>query len=192
MRFQEFMHPGILTLQARVAKLARLMPGLPQFVEPLRLAETRETLSGEVPPGEMKRLAGILLEQGTPVRFSLEFLHDERGDPCIRGEFSTALTMRCQRCLEPVTLEVAGPIDVVLVTEEKDAERLPAGVEPVLLHDRKLQLAGFLEDEVLLALPFSPAHPAGECAAIEPGAKAAGSVSNPFSALADLKAGKRN
>lgn len=183
MSYRENIHPDVLTLCRRVDKLARLMPGLPQFLEPLRLAETRETLSGELQADGMQRLGGLLHAKAGTVRFRLSFERNDRGFVCISGEFSTKLTLVCQRCLEPLETEVAGPIAVALIANLGDAERLSGDREPVLLHDHTIHLACFLEDEILLALPLAPTHAAGVCAATGTGSNTASLKANPFAAL---------
>jgi len=71
-----------------------------------------------------------------------------------------AVSMTCQRCLEPVSC----PIDIVtrllLVTghAQADAEPLDEDAYDVLVASGALNISELVEDEVILALPLSPMH----------------------------------
>ncbi|MBI2970521.1 MAG: DUF177 domain-containing protein [Gammaproteobacteria bacterium] len=168
------------------------MPGLPQYLEPLRLVETREILSGELQVEGMQRLNELLHEHAGSVRFRLSFERDDQGRVCIRGEFSTRLALTCQRCLEPVPVDVTGPIDVALVTDDREAEQLPGGVEPVMMQEWKIHLPAFLEEEILLSLPLVPAHTAGECGIAGAGTAEPVPLAGPFAVLQRWKSEKRD
>ena len=103
----------------------------------------------------------------------------------------------CQRCLQPVALD----LDVVrafrFVANEATAEALDAESEDdVLALPRRLDVHDLVEDELLLALPLVPMH--AECpqglpravgfdATDEPVTEA---PAKPFAALASLKRGR--
>jgi uncharacterized protein len=97
--------------------------------------------------------------------------------------------LECQRCLQPVALDLDVTRSLRFVADEATAEALDADSEDdVLALPRSLDLHALVEDELLLALPLVPMHErcpqrlpmtAGETAA-EPARK-------PFAALAGLK-----
>jgi uncharacterized protein len=161
-----------------VDKLARLMPGLPQYIEPQRLADVGGNIAGRLRIDDMRRLADLLLERAGTVTFRLEFSLNEQGSVRIEGEYATTLAVLCQRCLEPLELDVAGPIDVIL------DDLLPA------LVDDRLHVSGFVEDEVLLGLPLAPMHGAGQCPANIRSGQADAAEAGPFAVLAELKTAK--
>jgi len=178
--------PVVLTAPGRVAKLARLMPGLPQYVDPLRLAETEESIAGRLAVGAMPRLRETLRDDSGTVEFRLKFRRDEQGLVRIQGEFSTSLRTICQRCLEPLELKLAGVINVTPVGAATGLQSVPVEPEPLMLSEGGIHLPGFIEDEVLLALPIAPMHGAGECAQ-RPGARPdARQRARPFAVLKGL------
>ncbi len=147
-----------------VAKLARLMQaGPPQFIEPARLADKKERFLGELDVIDLHRLNGLLQGKEGKISFELNFDRDERRRISITGGFSSILSMRCQRCLLPLQVNVEHAIDIVLLADEEDAKTLPRGQESLLFTDKMLSLADLIEEELLLALPLAPAHETGAC-----------------------------
>ena len=134
-----------LTGQGGADKLARLMPGLPQYIEPLRLTESGEEISGSLPVSALQRLAGQLHDPRGTVEFRLVIGKNEQGLVRIRGEYSTQLTMTCQRCLEPLGLRIANTIDLALVPGAVQAGQLPAEIEPLTLVEGHIHLASFIQ-----------------------------------------------
>ena len=170
-------------------KLARLMQhGPPQFIDPLRLAESKEELSGSLSIEGMHRLEHLLSENTASVEFKLRFERDASGRICILGNYSTSLSMQCQRCLQNITVEIEKTIKIGLVKDESEAAMLPRELEPLLLETKVLSLPLLFEDELLLALPLAPNHDNDECHRQESSAdESLSEKPNPFAVLKDLK-----
>jgi uncharacterized protein len=66
----------------------------------------------------------------------------------------------CQRCLQPCAVEVDESARVMVVRDED--EQIPGGFEPFVGTPEHLSLAALVEEQVLLALPLVPMHPAGD------------------------------
>jgi len=67
--------------------------------------------------------------------------------------------LTCQRCLQPVALDLDAMRALRFVADEATAEALDAECEDdVLALPRLLDLHGLVEDELLLALPLVPMH----------------------------------
>lgn len=153
-----------MTVQPCVAKLPRLMQaGLPQFIDPERFADKREDLSGVLPIDSMQRLHELLSKKTGSVQFELHFDKDKQGRIHISGQYNASLNMNCQRCLRSLEVDICGLFNVVLVTDEDEAAKLPRDVEPLILTERKLSLPIFFEDELILSLPLAPNHETNEC-----------------------------
>jgi len=178
-----------LTVPSGVAKLPRLMqPGPPQFFDPARLADSRDELSGALDIDGMHRLHALLSDDVGSVQFTLHFVKDEHGRIRVSGQYSSSLSMECQRCLGPVQVDIAGSIDVVLLFNEEEAGNLPGKAEPLILVGREVSLLQFLEDELLLALPLAPSHDTQGCHAQSSHyGKENENRQRPFAALKDLK-----
>jgi uncharacterized protein len=103
----------------------------------------------------------------------------------------------CQRCLQPVALDLEVTRALRFVADEATAEALDAESEDdVLALPRRLDLHELVEDELLLALPLVPMH--AECpvslpmsTSDEPSAPSAEPAPRPFAALAGLKRARK-
>jgi uncharacterized protein len=99
------------------------------------------------------------------------------------------VTLVCQRCLQPMTHELRSDSQLAFVTQ--DSDRVPAGYEAITGDPKRVDLAGLVEDELLLALPAIARHaPGANCRlpgdaepATEP---AAPEMRRPFAGLKDL------
>lgn len=96
----------------------------------------------------------------------------------------------CQRCLQPVTIDVEVARPLRFVAGEALAAALDAESEDDVLElSTSLDLHALVEEELLLALPLVPMHehclpPLQDAAA---GASAPDAAAHPFAALARLK-----
>ncbi|MEI7465093.1 MAG: DUF177 domain-containing protein [Burkholderiales bacterium] len=101
----------------------------------------------------------------------------------------TRLALICQRCLQPVDTEVHAQRSFQFVADEALAAKIDAdSEEDVLALSRTLNLIELVEDELLLALPLAPRHPA--CTQpLSPSQEAEPFEErpNPFAVLGDLK-----
>jgi uncharacterized protein len=100
-------------------------------------------------------------------------------------EASLTLPQRCQRCLEPMTVDISVnrwfrfvDDEATALTEDDECE------EDLLVTSTELNTIELLEDELLLAMPLIVSH--GNC---QPPASAAlvDDLPHPFAALAGLK-----
>jgi uncharacterized protein len=167
--------------------------GLPAFIEPLRLAERRQSLAGYVALARCRRLAESLADTEGEVEVDLEFDREGPRRVVVRGSVRAELRLVCQRCLEPMTLRVEAPVRLVVVRSEAEADRLEEGEDPLLVGQDPISLVEMVEDEILLALPQVPTHPPAVCGgpALAPGADGDGprAGGGPFATLASLRGG---
>ena len=139
------------------------MPGLPEFIEPQRLADQAETVSGEIPVADMPRLGELLCDRDSAVTVRLQFSRNEHGQVHIEGDYRAPLKLICQRCLEPLETVQGKTIDVTVTDEGQSLDMISDRTEPITLSGGRLQLARFIEDEVLLGLPIAPRHAQDAC-----------------------------
>ncbi len=149
--------------------MSNQMPhSLPEFVDPLRLAETRQTLKGRVAVTAMPRLMAAL-DMPSPARgevdVDLAFSVDGQGVRRVLGSLHAELDAICQRCLQPMILPLHVNIALGIVRALDEAEQLPDEYEPLVLASvtEGQSLAAIIEDELLLALPVAPLHEEGQC-----------------------------
>ncbi|MEJ2761738.1 MAG: YceD family protein [Gammaproteobacteria bacterium] len=162
-------------------------PRLPQYIEPARLAEASESVTGRLDLEGMQRLRAVLCEPRAEIAFSLHFQKDERGFIIIRGEFATDLVLRCQRCLEPLPVRLEKTIGIGWATDTAGLEAVPEDLEPTLAKEPRVALRDLIEEEVLLGLPMAPAHAEEECPASVLLQELKAHKDKPFAVLKNMK-----
>ena len=165
---------------------------------PLSLEQLREMseLTGQLHSGQLPRVDAVALANKAGVKVRLQF---DSGDAAVlvNGEFGATLTLVCQRCLEPVSVELGDKVRVALVDADKAAD-IPEGYESVVVGNEGIRLVELLEDEILLSIPLSARHDAGECGELaarlsELGATSGDSGTNtPFAGLGQMLRKKQN
>lgn len=131
---------------------------LPEFIEPLVLADKQVVLTGDLPVSRLERLSDLLYANAGAIKVSLAFGKDGR-QVRIDGSVKGVLTLQCQRCLQPVKWTVDCGIRLAVVASIDQANRLADGYEPLLLESEgKILLKDMIEDEMLLSLPDFPKH----------------------------------
>jgi uncharacterized protein len=145
----------------------------------------------------MPRLAPLLTSLEGEAAFALAFRLDEEHRPVVGVEVQAELSLSCQRCMRPMRLPVDAAATLAVVSGPDEAERLPEELDPLLLEDDRVALRSLIEDELILAVPNAPMHPASECSvrletvnADPEGAEqttAEPARDNPFAVLASLK-----
>ena len=156
---------------------------LPEFVDPFRLACQQTRMNGVVPIAAMTRIAALVRDASGVVEVALRFRMSASGVPRADGGARLTARLTCQRCLDPLDLELAPELKVAFTDGDEAAGRaeLVAGYEP-LECDGRIGLTTIVEDEILLALPDFPMHQAGLCTAAGE-AGASGPEESPFSSL---------
>lgn len=160
---------------------------LPGRIDPAKLAQKQAVLRGDLPFSACERLLEVALNPDGHVSLELAFGR-ERGFVRVRGWVEATVRMQCQRCLETVDLPVRSEVDLGVVASLDEADRLPGSCEPLMREgDALLVLSELAEDEIILALPYIPRHPA--CGGREEENESApmGETRQPFGALAGLK-----
>jgi uncharacterized protein len=164
---------------------------LPALIDPIRLADEGARLAGELPFSEFPRLragadAGSKAE---PVAIELAFERTVQGVRLMRGRLHARLSMTCQRCLEPVTVELeANPFAELLRPGDRPVGS--SGDADALVVEGPLRLSEIVEDELLLVMPMVPMHDEGECVAPDVSAEPAAPdrKRSPFSVLRERRA----
>jgi uncharacterized protein len=173
----------------------------PSRLEVQAFAKEAGQLDGRWPLLQLVRVADSALDGGDVTR------HDTEVDWSARGELraapggesqiwlhvkaSTAVSLECQRCLQPMAVALEINRNFLFVHGEDAAAQLDADSEDdVLALTRALDLRELIEDELLLALPIVPRHEVCPVPLpVRPNDPLAEEKPNPFAALAALKRG---
>ena len=109
---------------------------------------------------QLPRLQEAGARDGSRIDVRLRFsLFDEQ--PAVDGTLSGTVLLSCQRCMQPVAVQIDERFQVILVRQESADE--PGGYEPVIADPARFDVRWLAEEQALLALPLVPQHAAGEC-----------------------------
>lgn len=112
--------------------------------------------------GDFERLAQEFVDPEAKMQFRVSGKQDSRGRPQLHCKLMAEVQMLCQRCLKPVDVTIESDHLLYLAASEAEAERLETVLADedveVMVVDQALDLAGVIEDEVLLTLPLVPLH----------------------------------
>ncbi|MDO9424506.1 MAG: YceD family protein [Methylobacter sp.] len=172
---------------------AVMLARLPEYIDPLHLADKRGELKGQIPVSSLDRLADLLFDDTGAVTVDLFFGREGRLAK-IEGHMEAVLELECQNCLQAVQWPVKHTVKLGIVTSIDQADRLPEDYEPLIVVEGKMPLKNIVEDELLLILPAFPKH-SHNCLADKSGNKEAdfalneqqSPTKNPFSILVKFK-----
>jgi uncharacterized protein len=168
----------------------------PLVIEPRKFAREGASIGGSLAAESLQRLAELLFDspraggpQGGTIEYRVTGFVTFNNQPALRLELEGQVGLRCQRCMERLSFPLKLRREIVLVAGVDEFEQ-PADedelVDTIPATDR-IDVRELVEEEILLALPMAPRHPAGECQlrSLEP-VGSQGSAS-PFAVLARLK-----
>ena len=161
---------------------------LPEFIEPLRLAQHERSLQGLMPIAEMARLQDSLCDNQGDISIVLRLQYDDQHRPVILGKIQGQLALLCQRCLQPMQYELQREVVLFVLKTGQSDEGLPDSADFLTLEQSSLSLWELVEDEVILSLPIVSLH--AQCPHNEyslPDDIAQTDRPNPFQLLAKLK-----
>jgi len=129
-----------------------------------RLGRERAVIEGSVDAHELPRVGDLLSEGPATIAWRIEGTVDPSGRPALRIGLQGAVTLVCQRCLADFEWPIDQATEVLLARDEAELAALDAdsSLEVVLAQGPTDPLT-LVEDELVLALPFAPRHPDGEC-----------------------------
>jgi len=114
-------------------------------------------LSESVPAAAFPRLAETLADTAAAVRVDVRVSRSSSGIAMVEGRLEGRFRRQCQRCLEPVDIDVAAELKLAVTGQDAD-DSVPAGFEPWQSDEGDVVLKDLLEDELLLALPMIARH----------------------------------
>jgi uncharacterized protein len=166
---------------------------LPQRFNPDLLARDGTRFEIVLPQSRMERLSNILLSDLNDVHITARFSR-RKDHIVVSGGFKTVFALQCQRCLEPMDMEIVENFELVFVEDNKTAENLPKQLDPVVLDEHgQIHVVDLFEDELMLHVCDIPKH--ADSAICKVGQTEFGDLPhdveegkpNPFSALKDLQ-----
>lgn len=167
---------------------------LPNKVDPRRSADQGVSYADcHLPLNRLSRLTSFLVDSDGDIDVSLFFGVDEQRQRYLSGTAAIKVNLLCQRCLEPVAVQLNAELNLGIVSDEEDAKNLPQRYDPLLIESEFFDPASAVEDELILTLPIVPLHDDCEVKKSygdEQQAAEDDKKENPFSILAQLKGKK--
>jgi uncharacterized protein len=168
--------------------------GSSDLVDCARLAEEAAALRRVYEMGELPRLRDLLAEPRGTLSATFAFTKLASGRPGARVSIEASPQLVCQRCMQGFGLRATGASEIEFATSEDPAEsESESEREFFRMENGRVSLRELAEEELLLALPISPAcnspqscGKAPSYAAGDETAGATGDMRRPFSALQDL------
>lgn len=160
--------------------------GLPVRVDVERLTARDARIDSITPIASMKRLVELLADDEGSVESELRFSRYS-GHRHIDGGAHAVVHVACQRCLEPMSVELDTDISLVIVDDDAEIPALPDDAEAVVSEDGAVSPLELVEDELILALPIVAMHEAAQCVAEMKDFETPVERTNPFDVLKQLK-----
>jgi len=123
-------------------------------------ARAGSTIARHFAAADLPRLSEAGGREGSSIEANFQFAHFE-GRPAVSGELHGTAVLTCQRCMQPVPIEIDDRFQVMIVEEDRSDE--PGGYEPVVAKPSRFDLRWLVEEQVLLALPLVPMHENADC-----------------------------
>lgn len=141
---------------------------LPDTIKPFKLARQNARLVGVVPLRAFENLAvGVdNVDIASDVKVDINFETGPGGVALISGQLMASIPFQCQRCLEPVVIEVSASVQTAVFEQEVDEDALPEGFEPIQVEAEQVRLVDLIEQELILAAPIVPTHEHCELVAV--------------------------
>ena len=130
---------------------------LPETLDFFKQVERDKRFHGALSLGGLDRLVSGLASDKGEAEAEISFT-TRAGVPCLAGKVRANVEMVCQRCLEPVQMQIEGSFRFGLVESEEEFDNLPAEFEPFIVTDGEQSLYDVLEDELILSLPLVSRH----------------------------------
>jgi uncharacterized protein len=165
---------------------------LPTTLDVRKAAAREVSVSGVVALSNLDRIQGALASNVGQVEVTCDFRRDQQYRCLVAISLKCSVAVNCQRCLEPMTVDIDCSNVLALVKDDEQARQLPARLDPLLEDGGPCNLWTLVEDELMLSLPIVSYHESEVCKLnlddySAPVEVEADEESNPFKVLEQLK-----
>jgi len=134
---------------------------LPTRFDPDLVARDGTRFEVTVPFDHFPRLVSMLALKEGVMHASATFSR-RKDHIVVAGRLRASWPLECQRCLEPMQVEIDEPYELVFVDSEEESRALPDVFDPVVLDENgQIHLVDLFEDELILHVPNIPRHAEG-------------------------------
>ena len=138
---------------------------LPLYIDIRKAFDLESVFEGSCSLERLPRFADCLASPDGEVSGKLRFGSTGTGRRVITGSVSATVEVVCQRCLEPLSLELADTIQLALVESESESQSdsLEAAWDPWVVDGPKISIASLLEEQLMLCMPLVSYHRDERC-----------------------------
>ena len=136
---------------------------LPIYIDIRKAFDLESVFEGSCSLERLPRLADSLASLKGEVSGKLQFVTTEAGRRVILGSVTATVEVICQRCLEPLSLQLADAIQLALVESESQIDSLEAQWDPWMIDGPRIIIASLLEEQLMLCMPLVNYHPDDRC-----------------------------
>ena len=144
---------------------------------------------GVTPVAEMTRLIKDCADSSGTIAWKVQGGTSKLGYPQLTLSVAGSVQLICQRCLTPFSYPIDASTTLMLGKDDEHADEIEDAVDDesvdVIVGSRAMNMADLIEDEALLALPFSPRHEQCPDTALLDSVNT--EMKSPFAGLRDLK-----
>ena len=169
---------------------------LPSQIDVRKLTAKGAEINSQFGVNAMSRLTSLLANDKGVVSTELNFYIDDDRKRRIDGQVKAEVNVVCQRCLEPVLVEIESSFNLAVVWTDEEAKQLNKTLDPLIVGEELSDLTEIVEEELILCLPIVSYHDNENCKqevhafgedepALEEEPK-----DNPFKVLEQLKSNK--
>lgn len=134
-------------------------------VDAWKLSRERRSVEGNIDAHRLTRVGELLAPGPAGIGWRLSGTTDADGRAALELALDGEVTLTCQRCLDVLQWPVHVRGTTLLAGSAAELAALDAHAEAeVVLAAEPVDPLELVEDELLLALPFAPRHPADACA----------------------------
>ncbi|MBT4518854.1 MAG: hypothetical protein HOC23_02515 [Halieaceae bacterium] len=173
---------------------------LPYTLDVRKAAVRGVEVSGVLRPPKLRYYRELLADDAGSIRAVLAFSRDEENRYLIHIVTDAEGLVICQRCLEPMPMQLHTDNLLAVVWNNEQASHLPRHLDPLIVaEDEDCSLWRLVEEELMLGLPQFNYHNTQDCkqrlarfTQPQPEEGQRERKPNPFNVLENLKPGKRS
>lgn len=161
----------------------------PNLIDPEVFATDKQNLQGSFLLEELDervRSHDYLADKQAKVSFTLQGGRDRLQRLFLDLNITADMPLICQRCVKPMPFKLDETSHIVLFTNEESLDEAMLTDDELegMLLEKELNVRELIEDQILMALPFSPRHEDCNNASLK---QVNQDKPNPFAVLAGLK-----
>ena len=136
---------------------------LPISLDVRKAAARGVSISGALKPLDLKRFCYLLADDAGSIQAVLAFARDEEKRFLIDASVTADVAVFCQRCLEPMRIQLEAGNLLAVVWNDDYARQLPRDLEPIIVGEEQCSLWDLVEEELILGMTAFSYHDKKEC-----------------------------